>query len=384
MLDYINQDIEVSRTFLEDLLKVDSCNIVYDDFKISDLIDTNEIDWNCINKTFQVQRELFEKTLFSLHFKRKKKFDIWQKNIIIKFLCIGYVLTNDIRYFNEFLWFYTVGENEGYTKVCLSHFKSNLSDKNHHIAPFQRSEVHNFLNGYLATTSSNRANTALKVGLIGFPAFFSKISRELQKSGFIVEQFFIPYHPNKKINKVFANNFIAKTITLFSGNTPKYTKLTSDFKDENILHILSARGLDIGFHKLNFIIKKNIINAFSIGLINDHWGILPFLRGRSTIHYALIFGFPIVSTMHLIDEGIDTGKIVGFYNCDIHGIKKISGIRNKLRRTMPERAINAIKSLSSPYFQAIENHHLKGLTYYEIHPWLHEFIEKKILIENSG
>ena len=37
---------------------------------------------------------------------------------------------------------------------------------------------------------------------------------------------------------------------------------------------------------------------------------LPFFRGWSTIEYATLLGFPLASTVHFIDKGVDTGKII--------------------------------------------------------------------------
>ena len=87
----------------------------------------------------------------------------------------------------------------------------------------------------------------------------------------------------------------------------------------------------------------------------------------------------MVSTLHLIDQGVDTGKIIGYYEYDVNGIKTINGVRNTLKSTLNERVIDGIKRLSVDDFVFIENTPHGGLTYYEIHPWLYEFVEKRIL-----
>lgn len=69
------------------------------------------------------------------------------------------------------------------------------------------------------------------------------------------------------------------------------------------------------FHKLNFIIPKKIIEFFPKGIINDHWGTLPYYRGRSTFEYQTLFNHKKMFTNHLISEGIDSGDIICYTEC---------------------------------------------------------------------
>ncbi len=58
------------------------------------------------------------------------------------------------------------------------------------------------------------------------------------------------------------------------------------------------------------ILKDNIISNFNFGILNFHPGDLPFYRGCSAPEWQLFENKPIISTCHLIDEGIDTGPIL--------------------------------------------------------------------------
>ena len=65
-------------------------------------------------------------------------------------------------------------------------------------------------------------------------------------------------------------------------------------------------GISITF---NNVLKSNILKKFNF-IFNCHYSVLPKYRGMNPIHWALkkkdILGF----TIHQIDEGIDTGKII--------------------------------------------------------------------------
>ena len=57
------------------------------------------------------------------------------------------------------------------------------------------------------------------------------------------------------------------------------------------------------------LINKKLISSFNLGIINFHPGDLPYYRGSSAPEWQLWENKPIVSTCHLVDEGIDSGPI---------------------------------------------------------------------------
>ena len=88
-----------------------------------------------------------------------------------------------------------------------------------------------------------------------------------------------------------------------------------EFKDVNskeVVSFLSVFEADV-FLSMSFdqIIKKELLEMPRFGFLNCHAGRLPFYRGRNALNWAIINGeteFGI--TVHLVDEGIDTGPIV--------------------------------------------------------------------------
>ncbi len=73
---------------------------------------------------------------------------------------------------------------------------------------------------------------------------------------------------------------------------------------------LEGLQLDVGLHNLGSIYREPTINAFRLGILNPHIGILPQYRGRSVMEWALLEGGPTGITVFLIDNGIDTGDRV--------------------------------------------------------------------------
>ena len=349
-------------------------------FGIAALLEDETIDWDSIKKTFRTNPVQFEELLFKIHYKRNKTFTAEKRSKVLNFLSIGYLITNDVRYFNEFLWFYTENNiDKPLMEGCMEKFNSNLHEKGYHRLPDQLNHFTVDTKGYDLNQDDNKSEVPLRVCLIGFPPFFGNIIKRLKKDGHHIEQFFLPYHPNRRINIFLKLKIPVKILSILAGNNYAYRTLNFDHKDERIGQILREGNFDIGFHKLNIIIKNNIYGAFRKGLLNDHWGYLPLLRGKSTISYSVLLNIPVITTLHFIDQGIDSGPIAGYYPCDYSKAKSIRQIRSRIKRTLPERIVAAIKCAGSSGFIQKENKKEEGITCYEIHPWLNDHIASRIL-----
>ena len=58
------------------------------------------------------------------------------------------------------------------------------------------------------------------------------------------------------------------------------------------------------------ILRLPILEIAPRGTINAHPGLLPWLRGSSSVGWALYKDLPVGSTVHYVDAGIDTGPIL--------------------------------------------------------------------------
>lgn len=86
---------------------------------------------------------------------------------------------------------------------------------------------------------------------------------------------------------------------------PTYTleEFTRCFANQTMVLGLSCR-----FGK---IIKKDVIDMFSKGIINMHGGLLPEFAGLYSSNFSVLYGAKKGGgTLHYIDEGIDTGDII--------------------------------------------------------------------------
>ena len=58
------------------------------------------------------------------------------------------------------------------------------------------------------------------------------------------------------------------------------------------------------------ILRPDILAIPRLGTVNAHPGLLPWLRGSSSVAWALYKDLPLGSTTHLLDANIDTGPII--------------------------------------------------------------------------
>lgn len=81
-------------------------------------------------------------------------------------------------------------------------------------------------------------------------------------------------------------------------NNPACQELLEDFKPD--LLVLGGTR----------IIKPPILRVPDLGTVNAHPGILPRLRGSSSVGWALYKDLPQGATAHFVDPEIDTGDII--------------------------------------------------------------------------
>ncbi len=349
---------------------------------IETLLNKNFDDWNIIQNLFKSNPLFFEELLFKIHFKRNKKLEIYQKQNIIKFLVQGYIITQDIRYFNEFLWFYNNDKKylqEYYT--IFEKFKQNTLNKIHPFPLCKKEDVEKFLiKNNMSQINTGAKQKDFKIGLIGPPFLFKNVYLKLKQQNLDVKVFSLTHDTEIKRKLFLKSGIFFKVFNFLKGVYFPYKIINIDYKNGKITKILKNNELDLGFHKLGFIIKENIIDGFKIGLINDHWGVLPFIRGKSTLEYSLLFDFPICATTHFINKEVDTGSIIKIYSYNniIKENNKIKQIKKKIKENMENRILDSINLICSNQ-KPILNDKLSGLTFYSMHKFLINYIEKEIL-----
>lgn len=130
--------------------------------------------------------------------------------------------------------------------------------------------------------------------------------------------------------------------------------LRGPFHADESVDVLKKLRLDIGLHKAGVIYRDSTINAFRLGILNHHIGILPAYRGRSVLEWSILQGDAVGVTVFFIDSGIDTGaRILLSEKVEICGLKSVTEAKEYLFNLDREFFRRALKLLTSrkPTFQ---------------------------------
>src|SRR5215204_1740227 len=120
-----------------------------------------------------------------------------------------------------------------------------------------------------------------------------------------------------------------KPLRLFA--TGRLIFLRRPFDDQASVDVLTKLRLDVGLHKAGVIYRDVTINAFRLGILNHHIGILPAYRGRSVLEWSILQGDAVGITVFFIDTGIDTGaRILMSEEVDISGCKSVTEAKEYL------------------------------------------------------
>lgn len=80
--------------------------------------------------------------------------------------------------------------------------------------------------------------------------------------------------------------------------------------DRALPGILRERGVELGLIAGARILKQHIIEAFPLGIINFHPGLIPQTRGLDAMLWSVNRDIPQAVTAHLIDRRVDAGELL--------------------------------------------------------------------------
>ena len=113
--------------------------------------------------------------------------------------------------------------------------------------------------------------------------------------------------------------------------TGRLVLLREAFHDKRSVDTLVKLKLDVGLHKAGVIYRDATIQAFHLGILNHHIGILPAYRGRSVLEWSVLRGDRVGVTVFFIDTGIDTGsRILLSEQIDISSFQSVAEAKQYL------------------------------------------------------
>jgi folate-dependent phosphoribosylglycinamide formyltransferase PurN len=95
-----------------------------------------------------------------------------------------------------------------------------------------------------------------------------------------------------------------------STGTPMW--VVKDINAASTVARIKDSKLDYAIYAGGGILRPALISAFTHGVLNMHSAPLPHIRGMNGVEWSLYFGIMPTCTVHYIDPGIDTGRILRY------------------------------------------------------------------------
>ena len=90
----------------------------------------------------------------------------------------------------------------------------------------------------------------------------------------------------------------------------KFNYLESAHDSRETIEALRSIVPDLGIIAASRILKREAIEAFKLGVLNFHPGIIPENRGLNAVKWAVYKNIPQGMTAHFIDERVDAGRVL--------------------------------------------------------------------------
>ena len=128
--------------------------------------------------------------------------------------------------------------------------------------------------------------------------------------------------------------------------------------------VLSSFKADLAIsYNYSFVISQDIIDLMKGNIINLHISYLPFNRGADPNIWSILEGTPSGVTIHLIDKGLDTGKILFQKKCILPPSSTLKSSYNFLHKEIQKLFIQNWSKIKNLNFAAVKqagigSHHL--------------------------
>ncbi len=127
------------------------------------------------------------------------------------------------------------------------------------------------------------------------------------------------------------------------------------------------------------IIRRNILDIPRIGTMNAHMALLPKYRGMNVTEWSAFNDDPVGVTVHFVNEGVDTGKILYQEVIDVADCTSIKCIRAKVGRIQHQILAKCVRMfIDGKDVHPISQEVSEGKQYYLMHERLKKMLEEKL------
>jgi folate-dependent phosphoribosylglycinamide formyltransferase PurN len=148
--------------------------------------------------------------------------------------------------------------------------------------------------------------------------------------------------------------------------------------------ILREQKIDLLIYAGAGILRKPLIEATPLGVLNAHMGRLPVYRGMNVAEWAAWNGDAVGCSVHLIDSGIDTGDILLVREVDVAGAANVGELRKLVDQPQIELLGEVLRYIlaTGRLPKRCPQSEAEGLQYFTMHPALLERLNQRLSSAN--
>jgi hypothetical protein len=350
--------------------------------RVEELYAADESLWPALSAAFRDDFRALDRLLLRLHYQRGAAMDAGRRERVLRFLTLGYALSGDVRYLNEFLWFAGDGGGDAYAAVNRLTFGENVGADGCH--RFSLADSDALARGVHALTAHEAPpgppRLPERVAVLGPPHAFAALYAALRSEGCAPAVYDFPAPGPGWRRRLKANPLLRRAYYAARGCRVPYRAVSHPPASEDAGRMVAEAGCAVAVHQLPFIIRSNLIGAMPGGILNDHLGVLPFIRGRSSLEFSLLHGLPPAATVHFVDEGVDTGPLVrGYVYAPGPGEATVEGLKAHVLRHQDARLLDVLRYLGGGGRRTLANPPEQGLQYFSMHPSFVRWLDARVM-----
>lgn len=155
-------------------------------------------------------------------------------------------------------------------------------------------------------------------------------------------------------------------------------KSVASLNTEEAVNFTKSQDVDFVIYSGGGILRKNIIKAPNVGVLNAHSGWLPFFRGMNVIEWSLLYGVKPQTTIHFINVGIDTGEILYSEEIPFDPSYDLYDLRGRATLHNIELLTKVIDNFDHYYENKRPQTKKEGKQFFVMHPRLKSIVAEKL------
>ena len=174
------------------------------------------------------------------------------------------------------------------------------------------------------------------------------------------------------------NNISTRTTRMACQQLKINSSKVKSLNSAAALKALARSRADLIVYAGGGILKSDFIRAAPFGVLNAHSGPLPFFRGMNCLEWTLLHDVKPEVTVHLIDQGIDTGPILKRFPWDVGPLGSVAALRGRSVVIEVEALLHVLTDFEKYYNNKQHQSASAGRQFFTMHEFLKEKINDRL------